>query len=107
MSRTVHFFCRKCGLPWLLPGGCKCRAVRSQGKQPLFCQRCGALSVGEHSCTGPPASYDAFIETDGVKIAKGCVEQLSRFMDRHEQLGTQGLVLHHWANNQWAALRRL
>ena len=59
------------------------------------------------SCAGPPASYDAFIETEGVKIAKGGVEQLNGYMDRYEQLGTEGLVLCHWQNNQWTALRRL
>jgi hypothetical protein len=100
-------FCRKCGLPWRLPCGCRCRAAGGRGSRHPFCDRCGvALSPG-HSCDGPPASYDAFIETEGVKIAKGCVEQLSSYMDRHEQLGTQGLVLCQWQNSQWTALRRL
>jgi hypothetical protein len=102
-----HHFCRKCGLPWRLRCGCRCRAASERGKKYPFCDRCGAALSPGHSCDGPPASYDAFIETGGVKIAKGGVEHLSRYMDRHEQLGTEGLVLCLWENNRWTALRRL
>ena len=107
MAKTPGYFCRKCGLPWLLPGGCRCLPARQRGTRHPFCERCGAATSPVHSCAGPPVSYEAFIEVEGVKIAKGGVGQLRGYMDRHELLGTRGLVLHHWANNQWAALRRL
>ena len=107
MAKTPGYFCRKCGLPWLLPAGCRCRAAGGRGARQPFCQRCGAASAPGHTCEGPPASYEAFIEAEGVKIAKGGVEQLRGYMDRHEQLGTRGLILCQWLNNQWTTLRSL